>query len=336
MPEAYVRSVAAHVPERVMTNDELAGLVDTSDEWIYSHTGIRRRHIAAPNEAASDLGAAAARTALEKAQVGAGSIDMVLLATSTPDYPGLPATASIVQEAIAAEQAGAMDVVAACSGFVYGLETARAMVRGGDMQHVLVIGAEVYSRILNWQDRGTCVLFGDGAGAAVVSATKQEAGNSAAESGSRIIGSYLRSRGAGANTLLRPAGGSRSPYVDGETPREKGLLHMDGRRVYNFAVVAVAEAIQALLDRHGLSFDEIDRVVPHQANVRILQAAAKRGGFDYDKFYTNIDRYANTSAASIPIALSNMEEEGILERGRRIITVGFGSGLAYGANLIVW
>jgi 3-oxoacyl-[acyl-carrier-protein] synthase-3 len=239
---------------------------------------------------------------------------------------------------IGAENAAAMDLVAACSGFVYGLDTARAMIRGGDMRHVLVIGSEVYSRILNWKDRSTCVLFGDGAGAAVVSASERTASpqSDPGSRESRIVAGYLRSRGSGANTLLRPAGGSRSPYVDGETPPEQRLLHMSGRQVYNFAVGAVAEAIQAVLDRNGLSFDDLDHVVPHQANVRIIKAAAKRGGFDYGKFYTNIEHYANTSAASIPIALRDMEAEGILERGQRLVTVGFGSGLAYGANLIVW
>mgnify|MGYP006273957201 CR=1 FL=1 len=329
MPEAYVHAVASHLPERVMTNDELAEIVDTSDEWIYSHTGIRRRYIAAPEEAASDLGAAVARKAIGRTELSASDIDLILLATSTPDYPGLPATASIVQEKIGAENAGAMDLVAACSGFVYGLETARAMIRGGGLEHVLVIGSEVYTRILNWEDRGTCVLFGDGAGAAVVSRT-----DDAAES--RIVDSYLRSRGSGAETLYRPAGGSRRPYVEGKTPPADRFLFMDGRQVYNFAVGAVAEAIQATLDKTGLTFEAIDHVVPHQANVRIIKAAAKRAGLDFGKFYTNIERYANTSAASIPIALTEMVDQGILTRGHRVLTVGFGSGLAYGANLIVW
>lgn len=338
MPEAFIRSVSSHVPERVMTNDELARFLDTSDEWIYSHTGIRRRFIAAPEEAASDLGTVAAGRALEGAGLGASDIDMILLATSTPDYPGLPATASIVQERIGADRAGAMDLVAACSGFVYGVETARAMVRGSDMQHVLVIGAEVYSRILNWEDRGTCVLFGDGAGAAVISRREDEAGTTgtAAAAGSRILASYLRSRGSGAEKLYRPAGGSRTPFVEGRTDPAARYLHMDGRQVYNFAVAAVAEAVQAVLDQAGMRFEDLDYVVPHQANVRIIRAAARRAGWDFGKFYTNIENYANTSAASIPIALTNMLEEGRLERGMRIVTVGFGSGLSYGANLLVW
>ncbi len=327
--DAYLRAIASHVPSRVMTNEELAAFLDTSDEWIYSHTGIRQRYIAAPEEAASDLGAAAAREALTKAELAPDDIDLILLATSTPDFPGLPATASVVQDAIGASRAGAMDLVAACSGFVYGLATARAMVRGGGLEHVLVIGAEVYSRIVNWKDRASCVLFGDGAGAALVSRTDRT-------DGSRIVDSFLRSRGSGARTLYRPAGGSRTPYVEGETPPEERFVFMDGRQVYNFAVGAVAEAIQAILEKSGLTFEEIDHVVPHQANVRIIKAAAKRGGFSFDKFYTNIDRYANTSAASIPIALTEMEAAGKIKAGDRIITVGFGSGLAYGANLIVW
>jgi 3-oxoacyl-[acyl-carrier-protein] synthase-3 len=222
-----------------------------------------------------------------------------------------------------------MDLVAACSGFVYGLETARAMVRGGGLDHVLVIGAEVYSRIVNWKDRASCVLFGDGAGAALVSRTEST-------EGPRIVDSFLRSRGSGARTLYRPAGGSRTPYVEGETPPEERFLFMDGRQVYNFAVGAVAEAIEAILAKTGFTFDQIDHVVPHQANARIIRAAAKRAGLDFEKFYTNIDRYANTSAASIPIALTEMQSGGMINPGDRIITVGFGSGLAYGANLIIW
>ncbi len=319
-----------YVPQRRMSNNEFAELVDTSDEWIYSHTGIRYRHIADDSEAASDLAYHASIQALERASLEPGQIDLVLLATSTPDYPGLPSTASIVQDRIGAKKAGAMDIVAACTGFVYGVETARAFVSSGAARTVLVIGSEVYSKILNWRDRDTCVLFGDGAGAAVVKRSDEESGQS------EILDSFLRSRGNGARTLLRPSGGSRTPFVPGETEIETTKLYMDGRRVYRFAVGALTDVVNYLLERNDLTIDQIDHIVPHQANIRIIDAACKRGGFPPEKFFTNLDQYANTSAASIPIALHEMVEKGRLQRGDMVITVAFGAGLTYGGNLIRW
>lgn len=312
-----------------MSNDEMAHIVDTSDEWIFSHTGIHYRHIAGPDEAASDLGAAAARSAIEKAGVDPEEIDLVLLATSTPDYLGLPSTACVVQDRLGIANAGAMDVMAACSGFVYALETARNFVEAGTAKKVLVVGAEVYSKIINWKDRTTCVLFGDGAGAVVVGSVEEE--------GESWVGkALLASEGSGAESLYRSHGGTRHAYVEGETPREDLLLKMNGRRVYSFAVRAVIDTIQSILDEQRLSFEEIDFIVPHQANARILEAAAKRKGWNINKFYINIAEYANTSAASIPIALSEMEEKGMLKRGMKLVTVGFGAGLTYGGNFISW
>jgi 3-oxoacyl-[acyl-carrier-protein] synthase III len=328
--KAQIASVGTYVPQRRMPNSELAEMVDTSDEWIHSHTGIRNRHIAADSEATSDLAYNASVQALERASMDPSDIDLVLLATSTPDYPGLPSTASIVQDRIGAHKAGAMDIVAACTGFVYALETARAYVTSGAARNVLVIGSEVYSRILNWKDRNTCVLFGDGAGAVVVRRADEEAGASG------MLDSVLRSRGSGAGTLLRPSGGSRSPVVPGETEIESTKLRMDGRRVYMFAVGAITEVVNDLLERNDLTMDQIDHVVPHQANMRIIEAACKRGGFPAEKFFTNLEEYANTSAASIPIALNEMVETGKLNRGDMVITVGFGGGLTYGGNLIRW
>jgi 3-oxoacyl-[acyl-carrier-protein] synthase III len=322
---AHIASVGTYVPPRAMTNDELAGIVDTSDEWIYSHTGIRRRHIADEGVAASDLGVAAANAALEHAGVEAADVDLILLATSTPDYPGLPATASVVQDRIGANRAGAMDVVAACSGFVYGLSTAAAFVDSGQATTVLVIGSEVYSKIINWQDRNTCVLFGDGAGAVVVRP----------DEGAGIRDSVLHSIGSGAETLYRPAGGSRERCVV-DTPEERTKLHMQGRRVYNFAVQAIIDTIEELLERNAMSIDDVDHVVAHQANVRIIDAACKRAGYPESTFFKNIAEYANTSAASIPIAMGDMLRQGMLEPGQTVITVGYGSGLSYGGNLITW
>lgn len=327
--KAIIESVARYVPVRRMSNDEMAEIVDTSDEWIYSHTGIHYRHIAAPEEAASDLGTVAAKSAIKRARIDPQEVDLVLLATSTPDYLGLPSTACVVQDRLGIANAGAMDVMAACSGFIYALETARNFVEAGTVRKVLVLGTEVYSKIINWKDRTTCVLFGDGAGAVVV-------GASDAAGESWIGKALLASEGSGAESLYRSHGGTRYPYVEGETPREDLLLKMNGRQVYNFAVRAVIETIQSLLDEQGLTFEEIDYVVPHQANARILEAAAKRKGWDINKFYINIAEYANTSAASIPIALSEMEEKQMLNRGMKLVTVGFGAGLTYGGNFISW
>lgn len=326
--EAYIEAIGSSVPERRMHNDELAELVDTSDEWIFSHTGIKHRHIAADDEAASDLGIAACRRALERSDVDSSSIDLVLLATSTPDYIGLPSTACVVQDAIGAESAAAMDLMAACTGFIYALETARVFIKAGSARNVLVVGSEVYSKIVDWSDRSTCVLFGDGAGAAVVRGVESDR--------SRIVDSFLRSKGEGAEALARLDGGTRRPYVPDRTEETKLCLFMNGRRVYNFAVPAVIETIETLLERNGLTFEDIKYVVPHQANVRIIEAACKRAGFPFEKFYMNIHEYANTSAASIPIALDEMLGKGLLERGDLLLTVGFGAGLTFGGNVLYW
>lgn len=327
--DARIVSVGAHLPARRMHNDELATIVDTSDEWIFSHTGIHYRHLAADDEAASDLAVPAARQAIERAGLAPEEIDLVLVATSTPDYPGLPATAGVVQDKLGLPRAGAMDITAACTGFVYGLETARAYVVSGSARNVLLIGTEVYSKIINWEDRRSCVLFGDGAGAVVVSATSDDHPG-------RILPAYLGSQGSGAEALYRSHGGTRNPYVPGVTPESDLKLKMDGQRVYNFAVATVVEVIRTLLDRTGLAFEDLAWVVPHQANVRIINAAARRAGWDQSRFYVNIAEYANTSAASIPIALNEMAGKGILKPGDAVITAGFGAGLAYGGNVIYW
>ena len=326
---AKIASVGAYVPVRRVHNDELAETLDTSDDWIYSHTGIHYRHIASEDEAASDLAVPAARQALERAQLQPSDIDLVLVATSTPDYVGLPSTACIVQDKLGIADAGAMDITAACTGFVYGLETARTYVAAGSARNVLLIGTELYSRIVDWNDRRTCVLFGDGAGAVVVSAAKED-------ETSCVLPALLGSRGSGAEALYRSHGGSRNRYVPGETPEDLLKLKMDGRRVYNFAVAVVGDVIQELLRRNDISFDKIAYVVPHQANVRIISAAAKRAGWDVGRFYTNIAEYANTSAASIPLVLNELYEKELIERGDLLLTIGFGGGLTYGGNLLYW
>jgi len=322
-----ILSTGLYVPRRILTNDELAQRVDTSDEWIFGHTGIRERRIAADDEATSDLALAAGRRALEAAGLDPLDLDLVLVATSTPDHLGFPSTASLVQAGLGATKAGAMDLTAACSGFVYGLETARAFVTAGSARHVLVIGAEVFSRIVDWNDRNTCILFGDGAGAVLVGPSPEGL------PAPWFAPSLLRSDGTGGPALSRPAGGTRRPVA--ADPKELTVF-MDGRKVYSFAITVVKDIILEILTKNGLGLDQVDWVVPHQANVRIVASAAQRLGLPLERFYLNMDRYANTSGATIPLALAEMDAQGLLKRGQTIVTVGFGGGLTWGANLFQW
>jgi 3-oxoacyl-[acyl-carrier-protein] synthase-3 len=312
-----------------MENQEFSAFLDTSDEWIRSHTGIGSRHIADPSVATSDLAFDAAQKVLAKTSIRAEEIDLVLVATATPDFLGFPSVACIVQDRLGAKTAAAMDVGAGCTGFIYALETARNFILGGGARTVLVIGAEILSRIANWQDRNTCVLFGDGAGAVIVQADESE-GNRG------ILKSMLRADGSGSRLLERTAGGTRYPFVDGAVDLAGALLHMDGRQVYNFAVKVVSEGIMGLMEENHLGLDDIAWIVPHQANVRIIEAAAKRSKIPMEKFFMNIEEYANTSAASIPIALSEMCAKGLLKSGDLILTFGFGAGLTYGGNIVRW
>jgi 3-oxoacyl-[acyl-carrier-protein] synthase-3 len=326
--KAVIRAVDFTVPKRKMANTELSSSLDTSDEWIRSHTGIGNRHIADSSQATSDLALEACRKVLRKSGVGAEKIDMVIVATATPDFIGFPSVACIVQDKLGAKNAGAMDVGAGCTGFIYALETARNFVTGG-ARHVLVAGAEILSRIVDWKDRNTCVLFGDGAGAALVSADPA--------SGDRgILRSVLRADGSGARLLERTIGGTRFPFTEGMADPLQAHLRMDGRQVYTFAVRVVSEGIGDLVEKGGFRLEEVNWIVPHQANARIIEAAAKRAKIPLKKFFMNIEEYANTSAASIPIALSEMCARGLLRHGDLIVTFGFGAGLTYGGNLIRW
>jgi 3-oxoacyl-[acyl-carrier-protein] synthase III len=327
--QAVIRGVDFAVPDRKMSNHEFSAFVETSDEWIRSHTGIGSRHIADPSVATSDLATEAARKVLEKVPFPAEELDMILVATATPDFLGFPSVACILQEALGAKKAGAMDLVAGCTGFIYGLETARAFVQGGSARNVLVVGAEILSRIVNWKDRNTCVLFGDGAGAALVCADEGP-GNRG------ILNSMLRADGSGSRLLERTEGGTRYPYSDGVVDQTGSFLKMDGRQVYNFATRVVTEGILQLMECNRVCPDDLAWIVPHQANVRIIEAAAKRSKIPLEKFFLNIEEYANTSAASIPIALSEMSSRGLLKPGDLVLTFGFGAGLTYGGNLIRW
>lgn len=327
-----ISAVASYVPPRVVTNEELAATIDTSDEWILTHTGIRERHIAGDGVFASDLAVEAGRLALASRELSPDQVDLVLVATSSPDYNPFPATASLVQESLGCSNAGAFDLQAGCSGFVYGLESARGMVTAGSMERVLLVGSEVLSRITNWSDRNTCVLFGDGAGAAII----ERGDTSGAVTVHTVEDGWLRSQGKDATALIRAAGGTRVPFDSEGVGAAEFSVAMNGKKVYLFAVDALVKTVHALCERNGLEADRVDWIVPHQANARIIEAAGKRLGLPIERFYMCLDRYANTSAASIPIALAEMEQAGRLFSGQRIITVGFGAGLTYGGNLITW
>jgi len=322
-----IRSLGVCIPERRLGNEELAKSIDTTDEWIVSHTGIRNRHIGSPEEATSDLAVKACLEALRSVDFEPERIDMIIAATATGDYPGFPAVACMVQDRLKAKRAAAFDLNAGCTGFVYGMEIARGMIASGAAKAILVVGAEMLSRITDWTDRDTCVLFGDGAGAALITELEGNSG---------ILKSILRADGRGADYLKRTAGGSRFPYREGITKARDFAISMDGRKVYNFAVGANCDLLELLFAQTGLTADDIAWIVPHQANVRIIQAAAKRLSIPEEKYYINIDEYANTSAASIPIALHEMVGKGLLRKGGLVITIGFGAGLTYGCNLIRW
>lgn len=333
------------VPARRITNDELAKTLDTSDEWIRSHTGIGSRHVADEQTATSDLAVAAAQEALKmllerdkslngSLEAAAASLDAVIVATASPDFFGFPSTACLVQDRLGAQKAAAMDVVAGCTGFIYGVETAAGILSvRSDRKRALVIGAEILSKITNWQDRGTCVLFGDGAGAVILEKTDAPTSGPGKRG---LLRSILGADGSGGEYLIMRRGGTRNPYKAGETLEAGPAIEMNGRAVYNFAVKAVTDTMERLLQEGGISVDDIARIVPHQANARIVQAAAKRLGIPEEKFFLNIEEYANTSAASVPIALDELNRAGGLKRGDLIMTLGFGAGLTYGGNLIVW
>jgi 3-oxoacyl-[acyl-carrier-protein] synthase-3 len=333
-----IKATGSYVPEKILTNDDLSKMMDTSDEWIRSHTGISARHIAHDDEATSDLAYRAALSTLkaynpENPEQAAAELDLVIVATASPDYPGFPSVACMVQNRIGAKRAGAFDIAAGCTGFIYALDIAASMTGIHGRKKALVIGADTLSRITDWTDRNTCVLFGDGAGAAILEETEEPASGKGKRG---VIRSVLGADGSGSGYLILRRGGTRDPFRTGETVAKPGHIEMDGHAVYLFAVNAVTSTIRQLLKDEGLSIDQITRIIPHQANERIINAAAKRLGIGMDKFFLNIEKYANTSAASVPIALAELDREGTLKKGDIIMTVGFGAGLTYGGNLIIW
>ena len=321
-PIAMIAGTGRAVPARVMMNDEFAAIgIDTNDEWIRERTGIRSRHVAGPGETLTSLASEAARHAMEAAGVSVGEIDTIVMATVSPDHL-LPAASVEVQAAIGATRAAAFDIDAACTGWIYGVTVAEGLIATGSAETVLVIGAEVLTRIMNWKDRNTCVLFGDGAGATVLKrATK----------GRGVLATYTRSDGTLAKLLWRPGGGSAEPVMSEMLTDGSFWIQMQGRDVFKHAVRSMADAVDRALDSAKLSADEIDLVIPHQANIRIIEATAKHANISMEKVYVNVDRYGNTSAASIPIALDEAYRNGIVKEGSTVLFVGFGAGFTWGS-----
>lgn len=325
---AHVVGWGMAVPESVLTNDDLSAIVETNDQWIQERTGIRERRIASERESTATLGYKAAQRALEVADMLPAEIDMIIVATSTPENI-FPSTASLIQDWLGASRAGAFDLSAACSGFVYATNMAAQAIRSGSIQTALVIGSETMTRVLDWQDRGTCILFGDGAGAIVLKASEEEGG---------VLSAVLRSDGAGYDLLGIPTVGSRDVTTKGISPNGHKMhkMFMVGSEVFKFATRVVDESIRQAVEMAGISLQDVSLVVPHQANKRILTAAARKLNIDEDKFMCNVDRYGNTSAASIPIALCEAIDSGRVHEGDHIVFVGFGGGLAWGSLVIKW
>lgn len=327
-PSSVILGTGSYTPARVLTNDDLAHMVDTSDEWIRTRTGIRERRIAAADEASSDMGVEAAQRALDDAGLRAADIDLLIVATITPDTP-MPACACFVQHKLGVPaHAACFDLNAACSGFLYALDTACALLGSGRYRKALVIGVEKLSNVVDWRDRTTCVLFGDGAGAAVLGLSE------AADRG--LLGTRLGCDGASADLLCIPNGGSRAPATCESIEARNHCIQMKGREVFKLAVRGMDEAAREILEQHGLRADQISLVIPHQANLRIIEAISEYLELPLDRFFINVDRYGNTSAASIPIALDEARRAGRLRAGDLVLLVAFGAGLTYGSALIRW
>ena len=323
---ATIVSCGMTVPNNVWTNKDLERMINTTDEWIVSRTGIRERRIVSENESTFTLALGAAEQALQNANLSSDAVDLIIVATTTPEY-GLPATANLVQNALGAQNAGAFDLNAACAGFVYGMAVARGLIESGTHQTILLIGSDTLSRIVDWTDRSTCVLFGDGAGAVVMQAT---------DYGSGILSMSLGSDGSGASLLMQEAGGSQQPASRETLETGKHYLRMNGREVYKFAVTTTAASARGVISSAGLVPDDIDLFVPHQANLRIIESAARGTGIPMDRVYVNADRYGNTSAGSIPIALCEAVEKGKLQADDHVVVVGFGAGLAWASAVMKW
>ena len=320
-----ITGIGAYVPEKVLTNDDLSRMVETSDEWITDRTGIKERRIAAAEEAASDLALPAAQKALEQADADGSDVDLVIVATATPDML-FPATAALVAEELGAKRAAAYDLLAGCTGFVYGVAQAYGAVAGGLSERALVIGSETLSKITNWNDRGTCILFGDGAGAAVLERVRDGG----------IVGIELGADGSGGPDLCVPAGGSRMPVTAANIEEDMQFIQMRGQEVFRFATRVMVSSAEQVLEKSGVRVEDVDLYVPHQANKRIIDHAVKNLGLAPDKVFMNIAKYGNTSSASIPIGLAEAQEQGLLEAGTRVLMSAVGAGLTWGSVYMTW
>jgi 3-oxoacyl-[acyl-carrier-protein] synthase-3 len=330
-PIAAIAGLGVAVPPRVLTNADLERSLETSDEWIVERTGIRERHIGEPGESLAALSVDAARRAMAEAGVGPEDVDLIVLSTATPDRL-LPSTACDLQALLGTTRAAAFDISAACSGFVYGLATAEGFLASGQARTVLVIAAEKLSAVTDWQDRSTAVLFGDGVGAAVV----RPASRPGDPAGRGLLSVYMRSDGRLAELLCRPGGGAVRPLSE-EVLRDRSYyIKMAGREVFKSAVLAMAESCDEALRRAGVTADEVDLLVPHQANIRIIEATAKHAGLPMSKVMVNVDRYGNTSSASIPLALEQARSEGRLREGTLVLLVAFGAGFTWGSTVVRW
>jgi 3-oxoacyl-[acyl-carrier-protein] synthase-3 len=325
MKRAGIIGVGAYLPKKVLTNADLEKMVDTSDEWITTRTGIKERRLVAKGEATSDMAAQAARDALNHSGIKPADLDCIIVATITPDMP-FPSVSCIIQEALGARKAFCFDIAAACAGFIYAITLAQQFIARGTCKYVLVVGAETMSCITDWQDRNTCVLFGDGAGAAVLGEVKSGG----------ILSTYLGSDGAMKDLLMVPAGGSRMPATEKTVEARQHFIKMRGNELFKIAVNSMADAAQEAISRAGLEAGDIDLLIPHQANERIIAAVAKKLGFPEKKIYLNIARYGNMSSASAATALCEAVREGRVQKGDIILLDAFGAGLVWGACIIKW
>lgn len=326
MPYAHITGWGMAVPEPVLTNDDLSKMVQTNDAWIRERTGIRERHIARENQSSATLAVEASLKALKIANLKPTEIDLIICSTSTPEYL-FPATACLVQDQIGAFKAGAFDLLAACSGFIFALNMGAQSIRSGAVKNILIVGTETLSRFVDWTDRDTCILFGDGAGAFVLQASDEAGG---------VLSAVMRSDGSGGDLLSIPAGGSKHPATKTTIRDGMHYIYMDGKEVFRFATRVMVQATREALEAAGLTLDDIQLIIPHQANIRIIEAAARGLKLPIEQFMINVDRYGNTSTASIPIATVEAVETGRLKAGDKLVFVGFGAGLTWGALIAEW
>ncbi len=323
---AHVIGWGMHVPEKIVTNDDLSKIVDTNDEWIQARTGIRQRHVAADHESTVTFAVAAARKALAKANISPAEVDLIIVGTASPEHI-FPSTACLVQDALGATNAGAYDLLAACTSFIYALSQASNAIKANEVDTVLVIGAEALSKITDWSDRGTCILFGDGAGAFVMQARSEPGG---------FVNSILRSDGSGGPSLVVPAGGTGMPASTKTVMDNQHYIKMNGREVFRFATRVMASACQEAAQRAGITIEDIDIFVPHQANKRIIESATKKLKVAPEKMVVTIQDYGNTSSASIPIAICEAIDKGQIKQNDTLMLVAFGGGLTWGAGVLKW